>query len=767
MSINRRKFLQTSGVFTVGALLPVSQLIAAVESKNPKESGIQFWSVKDDMLNDLRRNGYSLIPAPQQSTLSGENIVVDKNWTITTQIGKGDRALKRLHDGALELHGFKFAKTGNNKIILDIKPDSIKEEIDSELAKQGYRLEIAPGLVKISANAEAGLFYGVQSLLQLLRPFMDSFNLPEGTITDWPDLHLRFIHWDTKHHQDRLETMKRYLDWAALFKVNAVAFEIYDKYEFPRHPIIGAPGAFTKVEMQELTLYAHDRFIQLVPDVQAPSHMAYVLKYQEFAHLRADGNNYQACMCDEEAMELIFDMYQDMIDATPGVDYFLVSTDEVYYAGICEKCKKEYNEVNRSQAWVDYVNRVHEWMTKRGRRVIAWVEYPLLAEHIHQLPSGLIDGALGSGSYGNKEWVDNENKAGIKQLAYISMQGGEELFPNYFAQTYQESQNDAPAKGRLEEAAIAIPNILTNGPRLEGTFAAAWDDSGLHNETFWLGWITVMQYGWSIGKPSIEQSVADFMDVFYGYGSPDMIEAYHLLDEGARFYGGMWEHVISTEVKRSYGNSNGKGIGGIRYDRTLEPPSLPAADDINVKPGFREKNAQKIEKAGSMVKDNEKLINLLVQNIAKVKRNRYNLEVLLSIATLQRYSINTMLNLARIEDLMIQASKAQNDHQRVVRYWVNAYNVAGEILKEEESMWPGLVTVWETSQFKRNRSVNGKDFVYVIPDVNGGGDVDRILSLEYMLAPFRRIGIKKWQTQLETVIKNFAKARDIDVKGLE
>ena len=103
--------------------------------------------------------------------------------------------------------------------------------------------------------------------------------------------------------------------------------------------------------MHELTQYALERHIQLVPNVQAPSHMAFVLKHKEFEHLRADGSNYHICMCDEEAMELIFDMYQDMIDATPGVDYFFVSTDEVYYAGICGKCKLEYNDKNRRNYW--------------------------------------------------------------------------------------------------------------------------------------------------------------------------------------------------------------------------------------------------------------------------------------------------------------------------------------------------------------------------------------------------------------------------------
>ena len=87
--------------------------------------------------------------------------------------------------------------------------------------------------------------------------------------------------------------------------MNAIGFEIEDKYEFPRHPVIGAPGAFSKSEMQDLTRYALARHVQLVPQIQAPAHMAYVLKHEEFRHLRADGSNYQASMCDEEAISLI------------------------------------------------------------------------------------------------------------------------------------------------------------------------------------------------------------------------------------------------------------------------------------------------------------------------------------------------------------------------------------------------------------------------------------------------------------------------------
>lgn len=709
-------------------------------------------------VNDLRANGYSLIPAPQKVELSGKDIIIDNSWTVETQLGAEDSALKRLNSGAKELFGLEFSGKSKNKIILEINPGIIDGKIADELATQGYRLEIHSGSIKITGNAEAGLFYGVQSFLQLLRPDRTScYSLPEGVITDWPDLELRFIHWDTKHHQDRIETLKRYLDQAAFFKVNAVGFEIEDKYEYPSHPIIGAPGAFTKTEMQELTAYALERFIQLVPVVQAPSHMAYVLKHKEFAHLKADSSsNYHICMCDEEAMQLIFDMYQDMIDATPGVDYFFVSTDEVYYAGICDKCKLEYNDVNRSQAWVNYVNRVHEWMTKRNRKMLAWVEYPLLAEDITKLPAGLIDAIMVTAR--SKEWINNENKAGIKQLAYSSMQGAEFLFPNYFPGVH--------LKGRLSEASENVASVEEKGAKPMGTFAAAWDDAGLHNEMFWLGWVTVTQYGWTSHKPTVEQSIADFMDVFYGKGSSFMVDVYKALAEGARFYENVWDSKISIERGPSYGNSKGKGIGTERYDLSLDMPVLPSVTDLNRTSDFKSKYASKIEKASQLFQQNEQLISQLMFATTQVSRNRYNLEVMLSLAYLERFTINTIINLAKVEDYLAKASQISNDPSNSVKQLVEAYQLTEQILKEQDAMWNQFTATWGKSQFEKCRSVNGKDFVHIMDDVKDHF-ADRRLGLEYIIAPIERMHIKEWNAQLAGIIKKYANGHNVKVEGAE
>jgi hypothetical protein len=715
----------------------------------------------DVLANDLRARGYSLIPAPQEALLTDVDIRIDNSWGIETLINSNSISLRRLVEGAKEFHNLAFKGTGTGKIILELVESPIFDSLDRTRSKEAYQIEIRQDIVKITGTTETGIFYGVQSLLQLLKPTTSGdLNLPMGVIKDWPDTELRVIHWDTKHHQDRMETLKRYLDWAAFFKVNAVAFEIEDKYEYPRNPIIGAPGAFTKNEMEELTLYALERFIQLIPVVQAPSHMAFVLKHEEFEHLKADKeSNYHICMCDEEAMELIFDMYQDMIDATPGVEYFFVSTDEVYYPGICGKCEREYNAENRSRTWVDYVNRVNKWMSDRNRKMLAWVEYPLLTEHIEQLPSGIIDAIMVPNR--DVEWIKSENKTGIKQLSYSSMQGAEYLFPNYFPTHYRGKD----ISGRLQDASTNIPKIQKKGGKPVGTFAAAWDDAGLHNETFWLGWATVTQYGWTMEKPTMDQNISDFMNVFYGYESPNLVEEYRLIQEGARFYEDLWDQVVSKERNYSYGSSKGKNPYP-RSDLTLDLPVLPFVENgaNGPKPLFNSRYAEKIDAALELVKRNDRLLDLLSDDMAKVERNRYNLEVLLSIAYLERFVINMVVNIAKAEDYLVAASKEESP-QKIINSMIEAHLIVEGILMEEKKMWDGFVAVWEKSRFEKGRSVNGKDYVHIMDDVKDHF-ADRRKGLDYMLAPVERMNIEEWQNKLWGIIKEYAKKNSVEISGI-
>ena len=264
---------------------------------------------------------------------------------------------------------------------------------------------------------------------------------------------------------------------------------------------------YTSAELQEIVNYGLERYIQVVPQIQSPPIWPTCLKHPEFADLRADGSNYQACMCDPRTYDLIFSMYDDVIKATRGVEYFHVSTDEVYYAGICSKCDKPYNPENRSLRWVEFVQRAHDFLAQRNRKMLAWVEYPFLVEHTRLLPPGLIDGVLGSDAAEIKAEVEH----GVEHLAYTSLQGEELLFPDHFTTLAK----DRVRTGRLESVYEEI-SFRARPANPVGVYGAAWDDSGLHSETFWLGWATVAQYGWNPGAAPVEQTAAEFMNIYYG-----------------------------------------------------------------------------------------------------------------------------------------------------------------------------------------------------------------------------------------------------------
>lgn len=711
-----------------------------------------------EVLTDLKARGYSVVPAPQQVSITENDIVLNDSWKMVSSLPNDHIAVKTLRDDVFAWYGIDFSGSGDKVIELKINPGILDETIPSETREQGYILEMMQNKISIIGASKTGLLYGVQTLKQLVKPspgWYGKFVVPKGEIMDWPDLELRFIHWDTKHHQDKISTLMRFIDQASYFKVNAIAFEMEDKYEYPTHPTIGAPGAFTKEQMHVLTKYALERNIELVPSVQAPSHMTFVLKHEEFAYLRSDGSNYHICMCDEEAMDLIFDMYQDMIDATPGVKYFFASTDEVYYAGICDKCEMEYNEENRSLLWVNYVNRVYEWMQERGRKVVAWVEYPLWPEHIELLPSGLIDGIMVPNR--SEQWIESENRAGIKQLAYSSMQGAEYLFPNYFPTNYRNRD----IEGRLKDASVQVRKVREKGADPIGTFAAAWDDAGLHNETFWLGWATVTQYSWSVSKPDLGQNTSDFMDVFYGYNAPYMIDLYRLLEKGARFYERVWDKKISDERGPVYGSSFGKGAYD-KYDPYLKMPELPDSKTLKVKPVFQLEYRDKIQEAQSLEPEIVALIDRLRFSVNKVARNRYNIEVLISIAELELYTVQAVLKISEVEQTLLTLENAELNPLEKVQELLEVNHKVGEILKDQNEMWIAFNGVWEKGRYEKGRSVEGKDFIHVFDDVKDHF-ADRRLGLDYMLAPFQRMNMPDWRKKFGQIIQEYAEFNDVEI----
>lgn len=735
---------------------------------------IAILSFGQPVATPLWSRGYSVIPTPASVNLSDGDIVLDDSWSYRASgLAANHIAVRWLIDDLRSFHSIEL-KEGRSKIIqLAVEKDAVRTPSDPAIRSQAYRLKIAPNSIEITGNSDAGLFYGVQTLLQLVKQGSgNTRSLPATVIEDWPKLQLRFLHWDTKNHQDRIATLKRYLDWSARMKINMIGFELEDKFEYPSNPSIGAPGAFTSAELQEIVNYGLERFIQVVPIIQAPAHLKYVLKHPEFAKLRADGNNYQAKLCNEESYKLIFQMYDDVIRATRGVDYIYVSTDEVYYAGIEGTCGA-YNPEFRSKKWMEFAQRAHDHVAKQGRRMLAWLEYPLLPEQLKSIPADVIDGVMSEAAY-----LPIEKEKGMRQLIYTSFQGSEFLFPDYFTVAAELRDPPVPgaddplefergSTGRVKEAFEQISSNRVWKANPIGVFGAAWDDSGLHNETFWLGWSVAAQYGWNSGTASPQQHTAEFMKFYYGSRADGMTEIYRSLQVQTRAWQRTWDRVVSRVRGPGYGNSDGKGIGTTRYDQTLSMPPLPAQSTLEIQPQFVNKYRKFLAEAQQQTLENDRLLQAIQEQIGKVERNQYNLEVLSALASFAGHHWNLLLTLADAERSMEQARLASQKkrHDEAMKHLTSAYNAVAAVEKEGEQRFQQLIAVFEKSQFPKGRSVGGKTFFQVLDDTKDHWAA-RTADWGFMFAPEKSIGIAQWLKGLRNVIQDYAKSNRVPVGQL-
>ena len=240
---------------------------------------------------------------------------------------------------------------------------------------QGYELTVDENGITVRAQGEAGLFYGTRTLIQLIKKSGDGISIRHLKITDCPDIALRAAHYDTKHHQDKYEYVQSFIRDLADYKINMLLWEWEDKFEYPSHPEIGAPGAFTTAEIQALTDYARRYHVQIVPLVQGLGHVSFILKWPQFAHLREiPASNWEFCPLKEGSYELLFDLWKDATEATKGSEYLHIGCDETYELGLGVECgcQAAMEKLGRDGLFQKFINRCSEYVLKMDRKPISW-----------------------------------------------------------------------------------------------------------------------------------------------------------------------------------------------------------------------------------------------------------------------------------------------------------------------------------------------------------------------------------------------------------
>lgn len=341
---------------------------------------------------------HAIIPLPMSVNLvPGSAFVVDSTTAVVVAPGSSAE-VDRVATQLLELLG-RPAGTPPTRLAT---PDTIPTHgiylrlgNDAALGDEGYRLEVTPALVTITANRPAGLFYGMQTMRQLLPVSIEypaAFNrvlrIPAGVVVDAPRFAWRGSMLDVARHFLPLEDVRRHIDRMAFYKLNRLHLHLADDQgwrieikSWPRLTQIGGTsqvgnavgGFYTQEQFAELARYAAERYVTIVPEIDMPSHINAALA--SYPSLNCDGVApplYRGtevgfsliCVRSDTTYRFISDVVGEIGALTPS-PWFHIGGDEV---------KKLGHDDYRA-----FIERVQGIVRSHGKQMVGWGEIAVAA----------------------------------------------------------------------------------------------------------------------------------------------------------------------------------------------------------------------------------------------------------------------------------------------------------------------------------------------------------------------------------------------------
>ncbi len=339
------------------------------------------------------RPPHAVIPAPVSVQLTpADTFSVDSVTTVVVASGAGPEA-ERIAGYLVNLLGGPLAPPARTLSPDESAPaNSIQLTIDGSKpgGAEGYELVVARDRVTLTAATPNGLFYGVQTIRQLLPWSIEHrgalnrrLKIPGARITDAPRFAWRGAMLDVSRHFIDAEAVKRYIDLIALYKLNRLHLHLADdqgwRIEITSRPNLaaiggstqvgGGPGGYyTKAQFADIVAYATSRFITVVPEIDMPGHTNAALA--SIPELNCDGVSpplytgirvgfSTVCPTKEETYAFVNDVVREIAAMVP-TPYFHMGGDEV-------------QKLTHDQ-YLRFVERVQGIITANGKQMIGWGE---------------------------------------------------------------------------------------------------------------------------------------------------------------------------------------------------------------------------------------------------------------------------------------------------------------------------------------------------------------------------------------------------------
>lgn len=388
--------------------------------------------------------------------------------------------------------------------------------LPESIGEQGYLLLINGDGIFIGAHTDHGLFYGVQTLRQLLAA-NSGRALAGMQIIDWPDLPIRGITDDISRGQvSTPENFKTIIDFLAYYKLNYYLLMIEDVFQFKNYPSIGVNrGALSPEEVKILDAYARERFVELVPIFQTLGHHENLLLQPEFIHLAEFPGAHTLAINQPEVYEFLQTTIQE-IAAAFSSRYFHIGCDESWDVGKGYS-KALVDSIGTARAHALHYQRVYEMVKALGKIPLMYCDIPLKNPDIFaELPKDLILFDWHYQVAPEYPSVDVLQPLGIKYIVSPGVANWRRIFPDHLL------------------AVQNIENFTRIGYRRGaiGAMTSSWGDYGAETlrELNYLGYAYAAECSWSPEQADYGFFKPVFMRQFFGAETEQFTHIYDIMN---------------------------------------------------------------------------------------------------------------------------------------------------------------------------------------------------------------------------------------------